>query len=74
MHIKQKDTQFFIGYGVTTVIVLILVWLLVPGDVSRDTETVILVSSLAAVIFGGFIAVVIGIWIEHRAVSKIEGC
>lgn len=65
MHIKKKSTQFIIGYGVTTGIVLILVWLLFPGDVSRDTETVVLVSSLAAEIFGGFIAVVIGIWVAR---------
>ena len=65
MHIKEKSTQFFIGYVVTSVMVLILVWLAFPADVSEGTEAVVLVSSVASAMFGGFIAVVIGIWVER---------
>ena len=66
MHIKQKGTQFFVGYVVTSVMVVVGVWLLFPADVSEDTEVAVLASSVALAMFGGFIAVVIGIWVGHR--------
>ena len=65
MYIKQKDTQFAIGYVVTSVMVVICVWLLFPADVSEDTEAAVLVTSLALSVIGGFIAVVIGIWVAR---------
>ena len=72
MKLQPQAAEFFIGYGVASAIILILAYLFFPAEVSKGTEAVVLVGSVAVSLFGGFIAVVISIWIKLLMAKRVE--